>query len=99
MPDEYPQNIDVAKLYQLLQNTAQHQQIGRRVLRAIIIDVLRSKSGRLPEFSFRRISAGKSCVAAVLQELLDDVSLTEAERRILDELEKEEGDGHGLSDE
>jgi hypothetical protein len=36
-------------------------------------------------------------VAAVLQELIDDVSLTEEERRMLDELEKEEEQGNSPS--
>jgi hypothetical protein len=94
MPDSHPQNIDVVKLYELLRNTEQQQQIGRRVLRAVIIDVLRSKSGGTDLVWFRRLYGGQSCVVAVLQELTDDVSLTEEERRILDELEREEKESH-----
>jgi hypothetical protein len=105
MPDPSPHNIDVAKLYELLGNTERQQQIGHRVLKAVIIDVLRSKAAgndginhflrSFPTFyGFFR----ESCVAAVLQQLLADVRLTEEERRILDELEKEEGDEHSPRD-
>lgn len=97
MPDDYPQNCDVEKLYKLLGNTEEEQEIGRRVLRALIIDVLRSKSGGTGIIWFRRLYGGQSCVAALLQELIDDVSLTEEERRILEELEKEEEGGHSSS--
>jgi hypothetical protein len=97
MPDACPQNFDVVKLYELLRSTEQQQQIGRRVLRAVIIDVLRSKSGGTDLIWFRRLYGGQSCVVAILQELIDDVSLTEEERRILDELEREEKQGNSPS--
>jgi hypothetical protein len=105
MPDPSPQNIDVAKLYELLRNTEQQQQIGRRVLKAVIIDVLRSKAagnGAINHFlrSFPTFYGffRQSCVASVLQQLIENVTLTEEERRILDELEKEEDDGHSPRD-
>jgi hypothetical protein len=88
--DATPENIDVAKLYELFKDAEQHEQIGRRVLRAVMIDVLRSKSSGTAQFWFFRIYGGQSRVAAVLHELIDNVSLTEEERRILDELEREE---------
>jgi hypothetical protein len=43
---------------------------------------------------FPREWGKESSVIAVLQEILDNVTLTEEERRILKELEKEEGDRH-----
>jgi hypothetical protein len=95
--DPNPQEIDVAKLYELFKNAEQHDQIGRRVLKAVIIDVLRSKLSGSAPFWFFRLHGGQSRVAEVLHELIDNVSLTEEERRILDELEKEEEDGHGVS--
>ena|ERR1700758_317148 len=104
MPDPAPHNIDVAKLYELLRNTEQQQQIGRRILKAVIIDVLRSKAAGnralshfLRSFPTFYGFVCESRVAAVLQQLIADVTLTEEERRILDELEKEE-DGHSARD-
>ncbi|HYY26766.1 MAG TPA: hypothetical protein VE860_02430 [Chthoniobacterales bacterium] len=89
-PDPNPQNIDVAKLYESYKNAEQHDQIGCRVLRAVIIDVLRSKSSGTAPTYFLRWFGPESRVAAVLHELIHKVSLTEEERRILDEVEKEE---------
>ena len=105
MPDPSPENIDVAKLYELLRDTEQQQQIGRRILKAVIIDVLRSKAAGnhgidhyLRSFpTFYGFFRG-SRVAAVLQQLIADVTLTEEELRILHELEKEEEDGHSAGD-
>jgi hypothetical protein len=96
MPDSSPQNIDVAKLYELLRDTQKQQKIGHQVLKAVIIDVLRSKKGAAEAFWIPRVHGAQSCVAAVLQELVDDVSLTEEERRILLELEKEHEEGDSL---
>ena len=96
MPDSSPQNIDVTKLHELLDNTEEQQQIGRRVIRAVIIDVLRSKASGSDLFWIVRHLGGHSCVAAVLQELVDDVSLSEDELRILNELEKEQEEGDDL---
>jgi hypothetical protein len=94
--DPNPHEIDVAKLYELYKDAEQHGPIGRKVLRAAIIDVLQSKlSGDAPIFWALRLHAGPSHVAGVLHELIDKVSLTEEERRILDELKKEDEDGQG----
>jgi hypothetical protein len=49
MPDP-PEHTDAVKLYELLNNAEQNQQIGRRVLKAVIMDVLRSKAGNEPCF-------------------------------------------------
>jgi hypothetical protein len=98
MPDSPPEHADVVKLYQLLNNAEQSQQIGRRVLKAVITDVLRSRlAGNDLEWLFPREWGKESSVIAVLQEILDNVTLTEEERRILNELEKEEGDRHSPS--
>ena len=101
MPESFPQNVDVAKLYELLRDTKKQEEIGHDVLRAVIIDVLRSKAGGTDLIWFRRIfgggTGGGSCVVAVLQELVDDVSLTEEEREILKTLEKEQEQGYSLS--
>jgi hypothetical protein len=96
MPDSSPQNIDVAKLYDLLRDAQKQQQIGHQVLKAVIIDVLRSKAGGTELVWILRHWGPQSCVVAVLQELVDDVSLTEDERRILEELEREPEEGDGL---
>jgi hypothetical protein len=93
MPDSSPQNIDVAKLRKLLEDTEKQEEIGHQVLRAVIIDVLRSKAGGTEIPWIVRHLHVQSCVLAVLQELVDDVSLTEDERRILKELESEEEEG------
>lgn len=93
MPDSHPQNIDVAKLQELLHDEKEQQQIGLRVIRAVIIDVLRSKAGGTPVPWIVRYLATQSCVNAVLQELVDDVALTDDELRILKELEKEQEEG------
>jgi hypothetical protein len=91
MPESFPQNIDVAKLYELLRDATKQEEIGHDVLRAVIIDVLRSKkAGGTELFWYFRHLGGHSCVAAVLQKLVDDVSLTQEERRILEELEREQ---------
>ena len=97
MPDPRPQDIDVVKLNELLKDTEQHPQIGRRVLRAVMMDVLRSKLGGTASFWIERLHGSQSSVAAVLHELIDNVPLTEEERRILNELEKEEEDDHRAS--
>jgi hypothetical protein len=98
MPDSSPQNIDVAKLYELLRDTQKQQNLGHQVLKAVIIDVLRSKkAGGTELFWYFRHFGGQSSVAAVLQKLVDDLSLTEDERRILDELEREQEEGDSLS--
>jgi hypothetical protein len=96
MPDSSPQNIDVTKLHELLDNTEEQQQIGHRVIRAVIIDVLRSKAGGTEVPWIVRHLHAQSCVLAVLQELVDEVSLTEDELRILNELEKEQEKGDSL---
>jgi hypothetical protein len=98
MPDSSPQNIDVAKLYELLRDTQKQQNIGHQVLKAVIIDVLRSKAGGTELPWILRHLHGQSCVVAVLQELVDDVALTEDERRILKELESEEEEGDNVRD-
>ena len=87
--DSSPQNIDVAKIYELLRDTKKQQEIGEQVLKGVIIDVLRSKAGgtEIP-WIVRHLSV-QSCVLAVLQELVDDVALTEDELKILKELEGE----------
>ena len=101
-PDAGPENADVSKLYALLNDAQAEQKVGHQILRAVIIDVLRSKAGGTDLIWFRRIfgggSGGGSCVVGVLQELVDDVSLTEEEREILKNLEKEqEEQGYSLS--
>jgi hypothetical protein len=96
MPD--PQESDVVKLYELLKSAERQQQVGLRVLKAVILDVLRSKVGGDPPSWARRSGGGESCVSTVVQELVASVKLTEEERKILDELEKEEGDRHSVSD-
>ena len=96
MPDSSPQNIDVAKLRKLLEDTEKQEEIGHQVLRAVIIDVLRSKAGGTEIPWIVRYLHAQSCVLAVLQKLVDDVSLTDDERRILKELESEEEEGDSL---
>jgi len=104
-PDAGPENADVSKLYALLNDAQAEQKVGHQILRAVIIDVLRSKAGGTDLIWFRRIfgggggggSGGGSCVVAVLQELVDDVSLTDEEREILKTLEKEQEQGYSLS--
>ena len=93
MPESFPQNIDVTRLYDLLRDTKKQEEIGHDVLRAVIIDVLKSKAGGTSHPWILRHMGGASCVIAVLQKLVDDVSLTEDERRILKELESEEKKG------
>lgn len=91
MPDSNPQNIDVAKLHELLGDTQEQQKIGSEVLKAVIIDVLRSKAGGIHvPWIVRHGLGGPSRVLEVLQKIVDDVSLSEEELRILKELE--EGD-------
>ena len=90
MPDSSPQNIDIAKLHELLKDTKKQEEIGHEVLKAVIIDVLRSKASGDVIPWILRYWGGFSCVIAALQKIVDDVSLTEAERRILKELESEE---------
>jgi hypothetical protein len=96
MPDSSPQNIDVAKLHELLSDTKKQEEIGHQVLRAVIIDVLRSKAGGTELPWILRHWGGLSCVVAVLQKLVDDVALTEDELQILKELESEPEEGDGL---
>ena len=96
-PDPNLQNIDVAKLYELYKDATQHGKIGRRVLRAVILDVLRCKSGGGTVHPFLRWFGVQGHVGAVLGGLIENVSLTEDERQVLDELEKEEKDDQGLS--
>jgi hypothetical protein len=96
MPDSFPQNIDVSKLRGLLRDTEKQEELGHQVLRAVIIDVLRSKAGGTQVPWIVRHLHAQSCVLAVLQELVDDVSLTEDELRILKELESEEVEGDSL---
>jgi hypothetical protein len=97
MPDSSPQNIDIAKLHELLRDTKKQEEIGHDVLRAVIIDVLRSKAGGTEIPWIQRYWGGLSCVVAALQKIVDDVSLTEDERRILQELESEEKKGDSPS--
>ena len=82
-------NIDVAKLEELLHDTQKQQEIGNQVLKGVIIDVLRSKAGGTEIPWIVRHLGVHSCVLAVLQELVDDVALTEAELKLLKELEGE----------
>ncbi|MBV8098832.1 MAG: hypothetical protein JOZ31_06720 [Verrucomicrobia bacterium] len=97
MPDSSPQNIDIAKLHELLKDTKKQEEIGHEVLKAVIIDVLRSKASGDVIPWILRYWGGFSCVIAALQKIVDDVSLTEAERRILKELESEEKKGDSPS--
>ena len=90
MPDSNPQNIDVAKLHELLGDTQEQQKIGSEVLKAVIIDVLRSKASGDVIPWILRYWGSFSYVIAALQKIVDDVSLSEEELRILKELE--EGD-------
>src|SRR5215469_2660010 len=92
MPESFPQNIDVTRLYDLLRDTKKQEEIGHDVLRAVIIDVLKSKAGGTSHPWILRHMGGASCVIAVLQKLVDDVSLTEEELELLKKLESEKDD-------
>jgi hypothetical protein len=100
MPDSFPQDIDVARLKALLSDTKKQEEIGHDVLRAVIIDVLRSKAGGTELPWVVRYWGGLSCVIAVLQKLVDDVSLTEEELQLLKDLEseKEKGDSPAVDE-
>jgi hypothetical protein len=92
MADPAPEHADVVKLYELLKNTEQTQEFGRQVLRAVIMDILRSRmAGTNPTWYVLREGSGgyESSLIKVLQGLLDSVTLTEEERRILTELESQ----------
>jgi hypothetical protein len=93
MPDPSPQNIDVTKLNGLLSDDKKQEEIGHQILRAVIIDVLKSKAGGTAVPWIVRHLNTQSCVLAVLQKLVDDVSLSEDELRILKELESEKDGG------
>ena len=93
MPDSSPQNIDIAKLNELLRDPKKKEEIGHEVLKAVIIDVLRSKASGDVIPWILRYWGSFSYVIAALQKIVDDVSLTEDERRILKELESEEKKG------
>jgi hypothetical protein len=92
MPDPAPEHADVVKLHELLEDAGQTQQLGRRVLKAVILDILRSRlAGTNPLWCIPREGSPDSSVITVLQGLLDSVTLTEREREILAELENEQG--------
>lgn len=93
MPDSSPQNIDVGRLKGLLSDDKKQEEIGHDVLRAVIIDVLRSKAGGTAVPWIVRHLHAQSCVLAVLQKLVDDVSLSDEELQILKELESEKDAG------
>jgi hypothetical protein len=90
MAESIPPSVDIDKIKELLESTEQQQQIGRRIIRAIIIDVLKSKASGDSVFWIVRHLGLESCVAAVLQEIVDDVSLSPDELKILEQLESED---------
>jgi len=121
MPDRRQDDVDVTKLYEMLKSAEQQREVGNRVIKALIIDILRSKLGNTssiaPSPSIINLPwhRGPSWLDAwadswyrtwtdswsdsilargrfenVLQQLVGDVTLSDEERRILEELEKED---------
>ena len=108
-------DVDVTKLYEMLKSSEQQRDVGNRVLKALIIDILRSKLGytsRIINLPWHRgpswfdswadswyrtwndiwhdTIVARGSVDTILQQLVGDVALSEDERRILEELEKED---------
>jgi hypothetical protein len=119
MPDHSGDEVDVTKLYEMLKSAEQQREVGNRVLKALIIDILRSKLGYISRITvpwhrgpswldawadswYRTwtdswsdtispaLAAHGGRLEKVLQQLVGDVTLSDEERRILEELEKED---------
>jgi hypothetical protein len=114
MPGSSRDDVDVTKLYEMLKSPEQQREVGNRVLKALIIDILRSKLGYMPRITvpwnrgpswfdawadswYRTWTDSWSDTIAhagrfdtILQQLVGDVTLSDDERRILEELEKED---------
>ena len=116
MPGSSRDDVDVTKLYEMLKSPEQQQDVGNRVLKALIIDILRSKLGYMPRMItvpwhrggpswfdswadswYRTWTDTWSDTIAlggrfdtILQQLVGEVTLSDDERRILEELEKED---------
>ena len=115
MPGSNRDDVDVTKLYEMLKNPEQQREVGNRVLKGLIIDILRSKLGYQPRISLPwhrgpswfdawadswyrtwsdmwhdTIVPHTGGFDAIIQQLVGDVTLSDDERRILEELEKED---------
>jgi hypothetical protein len=114
MPGSSRDDVDVTKLYEMLKSPEQQREVGNRVLKGLIIDILRSKLGYMPRItvpwhrgpswfdawadswyrtwtdSWSDTIALGSRVDTILQQLVGDVTLSDDERRILEELESED---------
>ena len=114
MPGSSRDDVDVTKLYEMLKSPEQQREVGNRVLKGLIIDILRSKLGFMPRItvpwhrgpswfdawadswyrtwtdSWSDTIALGGKVDTILQQLVGDVTLSDDERRILEELESED---------
>lgn len=120
MPGSSRDDVDVTKLYEMLKSPEQQQDVGNRVLKALIIDILRSKLGYMPHISVwhrggpnwfdswadswyrtwtdtwsdatwdNSVAVLGGRLDTILQQLVGEVTLSDDERRILEELEKED---------
>ena len=114
MPGSSRDDVDVTKLYEMLKSPEQQREVGNRVLKGLIIDILRSKLGYMPRITvpwhrgpswfdawadswYRTWTDSWSDTIAhggrfdtILQQLVGEVTLSDDERRILEELETED---------
>jgi hypothetical protein len=114
MPGSSRDDVDVMKLYEMLKSPEQQREVGNRVLKGLIIDILRSKLGYMPRITvpwhrgpswfdawadswYRTWTDSWSDTIlqggrfdTILQQLVGDVTLSDDERRILEELESED---------